>query len=85
MPSSTNKDRDDKHRRRRQVGDRRTGSASDVDGREAARRLYGFARKDGRPGDGDSRHRDPNQIPADDCEDTDDAPTLFDDEDDAAQ
>jgi hypothetical protein len=57
-----------------------------VDGREAARRLYGgFARKDERPDDGDSRHRDPNQMRADDCEDTDDAPTLFDDEDDAAQ
>jgi hypothetical protein len=75
MPSSTNKDRDDKHRRRRQVG-----STDDVDGREAARKLYGgFARKDERPDDGDSRHRDPNQMPADDCEDTqDDEPTLFD-------
>jgi hypothetical protein len=55
MPSSTNKDRDDKHRRRRQVGDRRTGSASDVDGREAARKLYGgFARKDDDATDDDS-------------------------------
>jgi hypothetical protein len=41
MPSPTNKDRDDAHRRRRQVGD----SRPEFDGREAARRLYGFARE----------------------------------------
>jgi hypothetical protein len=51
MPSSTNKDRDEKHRRRRQVGD----SAPDVDGREAARRLYGgFARETDDATDDDS-------------------------------
>jgi hypothetical protein len=52
---NTNPDRDDKHRRRRQVGDSRTGSASDVDGREAARRLYGgFARETDDATDDDS-------------------------------
>ena len=77
MPSPTNKDRDEQHRRRRQVGDSPAGSSSDVDGREAARKLYGgFARKD----DGGRRNADLNQTPGDDCETTQaDEPTLFDD------